>query len=63
MAGTWLNSSVRSYFDSNESDLRFIYTSTTIAYILDDFSILNKSLITDYIVSCQNYDGGFGLNY
>ncbi len=41
MDGLKIYFSLRSYYDSYESDLRFVYTGLTICYLLKDFSVLN----------------------
>ncbi|ERN07816.1 hypothetical protein AMTR_s00012p00169450 [Amborella trichopoda] len=44
-----------------ETDLRFVFCAAAISSMLNDWSGLNKIKAKDYILSCQSYDGGFGL--
>ena len=46
---------------SDEKDMRFVYCACAISYILDDFSGIDIVKTKNYILSCQNYDGGFGI--
>ncbi|KAL7614984.1 geranylgeranyl transferase type-1 subunit beta [Lactuca sativa] len=44
-----------------EKDLRFVYCAAVISSLLDDWSGMDKEKAKNYILSCQSYDGGFGL--
>jgi len=44
------------------SDARFVYCACVICNLLDDFSGIDKEKMIEWLYSCQNYDGGFGLN-
>ncbi|KAJ0962369.1 hypothetical protein J5N97_030197 [Dioscorea zingiberensis] len=44
-----------------EMDLRFVYCAAAICYMLNDWTGMDKEKAKDYILSCQSYDGGFGL--
>ncbi|XP_048494874.1 geranylgeranyl transferase type-1 subunit beta isoform X2 [Beta vulgaris subsp. vulgaris] len=44
-----------------EADLRFVYCAAAISYLLDDWNGVDKEKAKEYILSCQSYDGGFGL--
>lgn len=44
-----------------ETDLRFVYCAAVISSLLDDWSGMDKEKAKNYILSCQSYDGGFGL--
>ncbi|CAI9273640.1 unnamed protein product [Lactuca saligna] len=44
-----------------EKDLRFVYCAAVISSLLDDWSGIDKEKAKNYILSCQSYDGGFGL--
>jgi geranylgeranyl transferase type-1 subunit beta len=50
-----------SYRGESENDLRFVYCACSIASILNLWDYLSKSLIIQFILSCQSYEGGFGL--
>ena len=45
-----------------ESDLRFSYDAACILSILGGMSEIVESSFVDWILSCQNFDGGFGPN-
>ncbi|KAL8159757.1 hypothetical protein V2J09_001294 [Rumex salicifolius] len=45
-----------------EADLRFTYCATAISYMLENWSGVDKEKAKQYILSCQSYDGGFGLS-
>ena len=47
--------------NSDETDMRFVYCACAISFILNDFTGFNIQKTVDYILSCQNYDGGFGI--
>ncbi|WOG94806.1 hypothetical protein DCAR_0314103 [Daucus carota subsp. sativus] len=44
-----------------ETDLRFVYCATAICSMLEDWSDMDREKAKKYIISCQSYDGGFGL--
>ncbi|KAJ0657773.1 putative protein geranylgeranyltransferase type I [Helianthus annuus] len=44
-----------------ETDLRFVYCAAVISSLLDNWSGVDKEKAKNYILSCQSYDGGFGL--
>ncbi|KAK1409476.1 hypothetical protein QVD17_36002 [Tagetes erecta] len=44
-----------------ETDLRFVYCAAVISSLLDNWSGIDKEKAKNYILSCQSYDGGFGL--
>nr|XP_043632002.1 geranylgeranyl transferase type-1 subunit beta [Erigeron canadensis] len=44
-----------------ETDLRFVYCAAVISSLLDNWSGMDKEKAKKYILSCQSYDGGFGL--
>ncbi|MFS8012716.1 putative protein geranylgeranyltransferase type I [Helianthus anomalus] len=44
-----------------ETDLRFVYCAVVISSLLDNWSGVDKEKAKNYILSCQSYDGGFGL--
>ncbi|XP_078436276.1 prenyltransferase family protein isoform X2 [Wolffia australiana] len=44
-----------------ESDLRFVYCAAAICSIINDWRGMDKEKAKNYIISCQSYDGGFGL--
>lgn len=48
------------YVGSTQTDLKFLYCSVAVAYILQDFSGLDLDSISNYIKSCLTYEGGFG---
>ncbi|EAR93626.1 prenyltransferase and squalene oxidase repeat protein (macronuclear) [Tetrahymena thermophila SB210] len=57
------NGQMRSCDDSQESDLRYTYSSLVVSQLLQDFTWCNKEQMTQYILSCYNHEqGGFGLN-
>ncbi|KAL4481455.1 hypothetical protein ABPG74_007544 [Tetrahymena malaccensis] len=57
------NGQMRSCDDSQESDLRYTYSSLVVSRLLQDFTWCNQELMTQYILSCYNHEyGGFGLN-
>lgn len=53
--------SFKATIDSNESDLRFLYSACVICYLLEDFSAINTHSALAFIFNCQNNDGAFGL--
>ncbi|KAL4566592.1 hypothetical protein LXL04_030711 [Taraxacum kok-saghyz] len=44
-----------------ETDLWFVYCAAVISSLSDDWSGMDNEKAKDYILSCQSYDGGFGL--
>eukprot|EP01017_Pseudomicrothorax_dubius_P008079 TRINITY_DN12621_c0_g1_i2.p1 TRINITY_DN12621_c0_g1~~TRINITY_DN12621_c0_g1_i2.p1 ORF type:complete len:216 (+),score=40.15 TRINITY_DN12621_c0_g1_i2:89-736(+) len=44
-----------------EKDLRFLYAALSSSALLKDWSGVDKERAFNYILSCQNYDGAFGL--
>ncbi|RPA87333.1 type-2 protein geranylgeranyltransferase subunit beta [Ascobolus immersus RN42] len=44
-----------------ETDTRFIYSAFNCLSLLGRLSLIDVPLSVSYILSCQNYDGGFGL--
>ncbi|KAL4468180.1 hypothetical protein ABPG72_017161 [Tetrahymena utriculariae] len=57
------NGQMRSCEDSQESDLRYTYSSLVVSQLLKDFTWCNKHQMIQYILSCFNHEeGGFGLN-
>uniref|UniRef100_A0A0E0BX60 Prenyltransferase alpha-alpha toroid domain-containing protein n=1 Tax=Oryza meridionalis TaxID=40149 RepID=A0A0E0BX60_9ORYZ len=44
-----------------ETDLRFVYCAAAICSMLKDWTGMDKEKAKQYILSCQSYDGGFGL--
>jgi geranylgeranyl transferase type-1 subunit beta len=46
---------------SAEHDMRFVFCACAISFILNDWSGFDVQRTIDYIVSSQNYDGGFGF--
>ena len=47
---------------STESDLRFVYCACVVAFILNDWSGINKDLCTNFILQCRTYEYAFGQN-
>ncbi|EXC20158.1 Geranylgeranyl transferase type-1 subunit beta [Morus notabilis] len=45
-----------------ETDLRFIYCAAAICCMLENWSGMDREKAKEYILNCQSYDGGFGLN-
>ncbi|KAJ3450628.1 geranylgeranyl transferase type-1 subunit beta [Anaeramoeba flamelloides] len=45
----------------SETDLRYMYCSCVIYTFLDNWGTFDIEKATKYILSCQSYDGGFGL--
>ncbi|CAM4803790.1 unnamed protein product [Rotaria magnacalcarata] len=45
---------------STESDLRFVYCACVVAFILNDWSGINKDACTNFILQCQTYEYAFG---
>ncbi|KAK1356091.1 Geranylgeranyl transferase type-1 subunit beta [Heracleum sosnowskyi] len=44
-----------------ETDLRFVYCAAAICFMLENWSGMDREKAKEYILSCQSYDGGFGL--
>jgi geranylgeranyl transferase type-1 subunit beta len=55
------NGCFKSYRNSLECDLRFLYCAASISFILDDWSGFDIPNAINYIKSCISYDGGIGL--
>lgn len=53
--------SYSSFANSEEADLRFVYSAVTICHALEDFTGMNVEKVVEYIHSCRNFDGGYGL--
>lgn len=45
-----------------ENDVRFLYSSCCICYILNDWSGLDKERAFNFLISCLTYEGAFGQN-
>ncbi|XP_057813740.2 geranylgeranyl transferase type-1 subunit beta [Cryptomeria japonica] len=45
-----------------ETDLRFVFCAAAICFMLNDWSGMDMHKALGYILSCQSYDGGFGLS-
>ncbi len=44
-----------------EADLRFVYCACCISTLVGDWSGVDRERTIDYILSCQSYEGGFGM--
>lgn len=55
------NGSYSSFRNTEEADLRFVYSAVCICHTLGDFSAMNTGRVVEYIESCYNFDGGYGL--
>ncbi|KAL3523800.1 hypothetical protein ACH5RR_016634 [Cinchona calisaya] len=44
-----------------ETDLRFLFCAVSICFMLGNWSGMDREKAKEYIISCQSYDGGFGL--
>ncbi|XP_031486458.1 geranylgeranyl transferase type-1 subunit beta isoform X1 [Nymphaea colorata] len=44
-----------------ERDLRFVFCAAAVCHMLNDWSGMDKNRAKKFILSCQSYDGGFGL--
>ncbi|KAF6137760.1 hypothetical protein GIB67_040468 [Kingdonia uniflora] len=44
-----------------EKDLRFVFCAAAICSMLDNWKGIDREKAKKYILSCQSYDGGFGL--
>jgi prenyltransferase beta subunit len=53
--------SYSSFSNSEEADLRFVYSAVAICEALADFSSMQVEKVASYIHSCRNFDGGYGL--
>ena len=40
--------------------MKFVYVAVSLCAILNDFSLINKEAVVEYIMKCQTYEGGFG---
>ena len=45
---------------STENDLRFVYCACVVAFILNDWSGIDKDLCTKFILQCRTYEYAFG---
>ncbi|CAF1143559.1 unnamed protein product [Adineta ricciae] len=45
---------------STENDLRFVYCACVIAYVLNDWSGIDRDLCTNFILQCRTYEYAFG---
>ncbi|XP_050543420.1 geranylgeranyl transferase type-1 subunit beta [Daktulosphaira vitifoliae] len=54
--------SFKSNYEYGESDLRFVYCSLAVCFILNDSSLINVNNTIHFISKCLNYDGAFGQN-
>ncbi|KAF1743998.1 hypothetical protein MXB_5094 [Myxobolus squamalis] len=52
--------SFKSQTSCSESDARFFYCTCVICFLLNGWHYINVDKLLIYIISCQNYDGGFG---
>ena len=55
------NGGFRSMYMGGENDLRFIFCAFAISSMLNDWSGFDIDLSVAYLLSCQSFDGGFGL--
>ena len=53
--------SFSSFENSSECDLRFVYSALSICKLFNNFQHINTAKAKDYIDSCYNFDGGYGL--
>jgi geranylgeranyl transferase type-1 subunit beta len=53
--------SYSSFATSEEADLRFVYSAVAICHALNDFTGMQVERVVNYIHSCRNFDGGYGL--
>jgi prenyltransferase beta subunit len=53
--------SFSSFCNTDESDLRFVYAAVAICSLLNGLDSIDADLTANYIRSCYNFDGGFGL--
>lgn len=44
-----------------EVDSRFVFTAIQTLSLLDRLEIVDTEKTTEWILKCQNFDGGFGL--
>ncbi|KAH9574881.1 hypothetical protein CY35_01G082600 [Sphagnum magellanicum] len=44
-----------------EKDVRFSFCAAAICMMLDDREAMDLEKVLEYVLSCQSYDGGFGL--
>lgn len=47
--------------NSDEADLRFVYSAVSICHTFGDFSRMDVEKVVSFIESCFNFDGGYGL--
>ncbi|WFD32369.1 protein geranylgeranyltransferase type I [Malassezia sp. CBS 17886] len=45
--------------DAAERDVRFSYCACAVAYLMDDWSMLDTDAAVRYMLSCQHYEGAF----
>lgn len=50
-----------SHYGSVEADVRFVYCACCICYLLDEWEGFPIDLVTNFILSCQTYEGGFSI--
>lgn len=55
------NGSFSATLHGSECDTRFVYCACAIAYMLNDWSGVDKDAATKYIQSCISYEGGIAL--
>lgn len=55
------NGSYSSFTNSEEADLRFVYSAVAVCSTLKDFSKMKVDKVVAFIESCYNFDGGYGL--
>jgi geranylgeranyl transferase type-1 subunit beta len=53
--------SFSSFHNTDEADLRFVYAAVAICTLVGDTTSIDIPLIEQYVRSCYNFDGGFGL--
>eukprot|EP00937_MAST-01D_sp_MAST-1D-sp2_P004434 g4434.t1 len=53
--------SFRSGHGGSESDLRFVFCAAAVAFLLDDWSGVDRARARGFVRACQAYDGGLGL--
>ncbi|KII60905.1 Geranylgeranyl transferase type-1 subunit beta [Thelohanellus kitauei] len=47
--------------EESESDNRFVYSASVICHLLEGWDYINMKAMAQFIKSCSNYDGGFGI--
>lgn len=50
-----------SHYGSAEGDIRFVYCACCICFILDCWDGFPVEAVTQFILSCQTYEGGFSI--